>query len=197
MWKVRSSRPDPPQASQVLLQPLGAAALCQEQVYRAAARRLLCLLKTRPRAIGALGSNAAAPAPPLSSSRRIFPCRMAAWVDELAQDLDERHVRSSSSSSPPRNAHAVVRRRLVDFLFLFRGSFKVATNNRGHAPRRGNSPRATQGLLRHSAQTLPDHLGFIISSIGKEPYGFQRGDALRSVVKRACCCSRQPRIVVS
>ncbi len=28
--------PNPPQASQVLLEPLGAAALCQEQVYRAA-----------------------------------------------------------------------------------------------------------------------------------------------------------------
>jgi hypothetical protein len=27
------SRPDPPQASQVLLEPLGAADLCQEQVY--------------------------------------------------------------------------------------------------------------------------------------------------------------------
>jgi hypothetical protein len=73
-----------------------------------------------------------------------------AWVDELAQNLDERHVRSSSSSSPPRNAHAVVRRRLVDRLLFLRGSFKGATNNRGHAPHRGHSPRATQWLLRHS-----------------------------------------------
>jgi hypothetical protein len=71
------------------------------------------------------------------------------WTSAIAQDLDERHVRSSSSS-PPRNAHAVVRRRLVDRLLLLRGSFKGATNNRGHAPRRGYSPRATQGLLRHS-----------------------------------------------
>ncbi len=143
------SRPHPPQASQVLLQPFDAAALCQEQVYRASARRLLCLLKTRPRTIGALGSNASAPAPPLSSSRRIFPCLIAAWVDEFAQDLDERHVRSSNSSSPPRNAHAVVRRRLVDRLLLLQGSFKDTTN-RGHAPRHGHSPRATQGLLRYS-----------------------------------------------
>ncbi len=148
MWKCVLSRPDPPQASQVLPQPLGAAALCQEQVYRAAARRLLCLLKTRPRASGALGTNASAPAPPLSSSRRIFSHRIAAWVDELTQDLDECHVRSNISSSPLRNAHVVVRRRLVDRLLLLRGNIKGTTNNRGHAPHRGYSPRATQGLLR-------------------------------------------------
>ncbi len=67
------SRPDPPQASQVLLQPLGAAALCQEQVYRTAVRRLLCLLKTGPRTIGVLGSNASAPVPPFIIKSSNFP----------------------------------------------------------------------------------------------------------------------------
>jgi hypothetical protein len=50
-------------------------------------------------------------------------------------------------------ATAALRRhgiRLVDRLLLLRGNFKVATNNRGHAPRHGHSPRATQGLIRHS-----------------------------------------------
>jgi hypothetical protein len=84
-----------PQASQVLFVASGSAAVCREQVYRAAARRLLCLLKfeTRPRAFGVLVSNASAPAPPLPSSRRFFPRGVAARVDQLAQDLDERHVR--------------------------------------------------------------------------------------------------------
>ena len=67
-----------------ILQPLGVAALCKEQVYPAAARRLLCLFKTRPRASGTLGSNASAPAPPLSSSRRVQPCGAATLVDQLA-----------------------------------------------------------------------------------------------------------------
>ncbi len=174
------SCPHSSKASQILLQPLGAVALCQKQVHRATVRRLLCLHQTRPRAIGprtkqhtytcvsvtrrllcliqtrlrdigVLGSNTSTPVPPLSSSRRIFPCHIAAWVDEFAQNLDERHVRSSNRSSPSWNAHAVVRRRLVDRLLLLRGSFKGATtNNRGHVPGRGHSPRATQGLLRHS-----------------------------------------------
>ncbi len=91
------SRPDPPQASQVLLEPLGATALCQEQVYRAATRRILCLFKTRPRASGVLGSNASVPATPLSPSRRVQPCGVAARLDQLAQDLDERHVSAATA----------------------------------------------------------------------------------------------------
>ena len=70
--------------------------------------RLLRLHQTRPRAIGALGSNAAASAPPLSSSRRVLACGLAALVDELAKNLNERHVRSSSSDPLPRHAHAAV-----------------------------------------------------------------------------------------
>jgi hypothetical protein len=85
---------------------------------------------------GALGSNASAPAPPLSSSRRVQPCGVAARLDQLDQDLDERHVRYNSRSSPPRHSHAVVCRRLVDHLLLLRGSFKGATYYRGHDPRR-------------------------------------------------------------
>jgi hypothetical protein len=91
-----------------------------KQVYRAAARRLLCLFKTRPRSSGALGSNVSAPAPPLSPSRRVQSCGVAARLDQLAQDLDECHVRCNSSSPPPRHAHAVVCRRLVDHLLLLR-----------------------------------------------------------------------------
>jgi hypothetical protein len=52
----------------------------------------VCSRPDRPRATGALGSNASAPAPPLSSSRRVLPCGVAARVDQLAQDLDERQV---------------------------------------------------------------------------------------------------------
>ncbi len=110
----------------------------QQQVHRGATRRLLCLHQTRPRAISALGSNVAVPAPSLSSSRRVIPCSLAARVDELVQNLDERHVRCNSSTSPPRHAHTTLCRRFVDRLFLLRRSFKGATNNRGHAPRRGH-----------------------------------------------------------
>jgi hypothetical protein len=81
-------------------------------------------------------------------------------LDELVQDLDECHIRSSSCTSPSRNAHVVVRRRLVDRLLLLRGSFKGTTNNRGHALRRGHSPRDTQGLLRHSDSDPVRPFGF-------------------------------------
>ena len=125
-------------------------ALCQQQVHRPAARRLLCLHQTRPRAISALGSNAAAPAPSLSSSRGVLPCSPAARVDDLAQNLDERHVRFSSSRSPPRHAHTVLRRRSVDRLLLLRGSIKGATNNRGHA-----LLASTRILRFYEAYTMP------------------------------------------
>jgi hypothetical protein len=72
---------------------------------------------------------------------------------------DERHVRCSSKSPPPRHAHAVVCRRLVDRLLLLRGSFKGATNIRGRAPRRGHSPRAAQGMLRYSDPDLARPFG--------------------------------------
>ncbi len=105
----------------------------------------------------------------------------------------------SSSSSPPRHAHAVVCRRLVDRLLLLRGSFKGVTNYRGHAPRRGHSPLATQGLLRYSDPLGPCPTIWASSSpaMAREPYGFQKGGFLRGVVKRARCSSRKPRIVVS
>jgi hypothetical protein len=125
-------------------------ALCQQQVHRVTARILLCLYQTRPRVISTLGSNASAPAPPLSSSRRVLPCIPADRVDELAQNLDECHVRSSCNTSPSRNTHTTLCRRFVDRLLLLRRSFKVMTNNRGHTPHRGHSPCATQGLLRYS-----------------------------------------------
>jgi hypothetical protein len=102
-----------------------------------------------------------------------------------SQDLDERHVRSNNSSSPSRITHDVVRRRLVDRLLLLRGSFKGATNNRGHTPRRGYSPRATQGLLRHSD---PD--------CQRSPTG-SREEVLCAASSNVRCCSRQPTIVVS
>ena len=144
------SRTHSSQAPQVLLQPLSAAALCQQQIHRTAARRLFRLLQTRPRAIGAFGSNAFAPAPPLSSSRRVFTCGLAARLDQLAQNLDKCHVSSRRSPSPPRYAHTALCRRPLDRLQLLRGSFAGAPNHRGDASRRGHRPCATQGLLRHT-----------------------------------------------
>ena len=117
--------------------------------YESNEQSSLCLHQTRPRVIGAIGSNAAAPEPPLPSSRRVLPSGLAARVDEFAQNLDNRHVDRSSSATPPRYAHTVLCRRSADRLQFLRRSIKCS-NHRGHAPRLGHRPCATQGLLRYS-----------------------------------------------
>jgi hypothetical protein len=65
------SRPDPPQASQVLLQPLGAAALCQEQVYSNQEVTLSAQDQTSRHRCPRLKRLCTCTT--LSSSRRIFP----------------------------------------------------------------------------------------------------------------------------
>jgi hypothetical protein len=118
IWKVYSFTSRSTQASKILFVASGSVALCQQQVYRAATRRLICLHKTRPRVFGALGSNTGASVPPLSSSRRVLPCIPAARVDEFDQNLNYRHVFCSSNAFPPRYAHTVLSRRPVDRLLL-------------------------------------------------------------------------------
>ena len=119
-------RPDPPQTSKVLCVASGPADLCQQQVYRSADRRLLCLNQTRPRAFGVLGSNSTRRLGDndlvISPSRRVLPCIPTARVDELAQNLDQCHVRCNNNDSPSRHAHTALR----------------------------HSPRATQGLLQYT-----------------------------------------------
>ncbi len=112
-------------------------------------------------------SNPDAPVSPLLSSGRVLPCGLAARVDEIAQNLDKRHVDRSSSAPPPRHTHTALCRRFADRLQFLRRSNKGSTNHRGHAPRRGHRPCGSQDCFDTPTQTLPDHLGFIISSIGK------------------------------
>jgi hypothetical protein len=101
-----------------------------------------------------LGSNAAAP--PLPSSRRVLPHRLPDRVDQIVQNLDEYHVRCSSSASASWHVHTALRRRPVDHLLLLE-SIKDSTNNTGHASRRGHSPCATQGSFQYSdTVTDPD-----------------------------------------
>ena len=89
----------------VLLQTLSAAALCQQQVHRAAARRLFCLHQTRPHATVAFGPNAIAPESPLPSNRRVLSRDPTARLDQLVQNMDKCHVSSRRTASPPRYAH--------------------------------------------------------------------------------------------
>jgi ferredoxin len=128
--KCALSCPHSSKTTQVLLQLLDATSLCQQQVYRTAEWRLLCLHKTRPRDICVLGSNPTVPAPPLPSSRRVLPRHFATRVDLITQNLDDRHVHCGNCAFPPRHAHTDVLRRPVDRLFLIRRSIKGATNNR-------------------------------------------------------------------
>jgi hypothetical protein len=108
------------------------------------------LHQTRPRVIGTIGSNSSAPATPLSSSGSVLPSGLAARVDDLTQNLDKRHVGSSSSDPPSRHPHTALLRRLVDRFQILRRSNKDSTNYRGHAPRRGHRPYVNQGLFGYS-----------------------------------------------
>ena len=73
--------------------------------------------------------HAGAPAPHLSSGRRVLPCGLAARVDELAQNLDSRQVSRRSGAAPP--WHACMRTLLfVDDLLIACRSNTGATNHR-------------------------------------------------------------------
>ncbi len=85
----------------VLFVVSGVTTLCQQQVHRAPDRTLLCLQQTRPHDIGVIDSIPAAPASPLPSSGRVRPCVLAARVDEVTKNLDNRHVDRNSSATPP------------------------------------------------------------------------------------------------
>ena len=75
---------------------------------------------------------------------------LAGRVDELAQNLHKRHVDRNNSAPSPLHAHTALCRRFADRLQLLRRRNKVSTNHRGHAPRLGHRPCATQGLIRYS-----------------------------------------------
>jgi hypothetical protein len=102
----------------------------------------------RPRAIGALGSNADAPAPPVPSRRRVFPHHFAVRVDELEQNLDDRHVRCSSCASPPRHAHTI---EIIEDTLLTMDIVRTPLKSCVDTP----------------TLTLTDHLVFIISTLDK------------------------------
>jgi hypothetical protein len=81
---------------------------------------------------------------------RVLSRGLAVRLDQLAKNLNKCHVSSRRSPSPPRYAHTALCRRPLDRRQLLRGSFSDSPNHRGDASRRGDRPRATQWLLRHT-----------------------------------------------
>ena len=125
--------------------------------------------QTRPRSIGVIDSNPAAPEPSLLSSGRVLPCDLAApsgWTSSLRIWTNVMSIVASAL-----RRHGMRTLLYVDDLLIAWSSFDEATRTgqiiEDTFLAAGIVLATLKGCFDTVAQTLPDHLGFIISNIGK------------------------------